>query len=167
MSTQSNSLSGIAASATIRDIRSAPGYAAHGVGIEAVGATLTATSAGWSGGTASMPVAVPQETPERERGFVDRLHDRKLVQWTLAYVGFGWAMLQFSGELAEAWEWPALFRQAVSLVLACGVVPALVVAWFHGEKGRQQFCRAECALVGASVAASAVALWSFFQRAGL
>jgi hypothetical protein len=167
MSTQNITRSASTAGSAIRDIRSAPGYATRAVGIGARGSTLTATSAGWTGGSASMLAAVPEETPERKPGLIDRLHERKLVQWTLAYIGFAWAMLQFSGELAEAWEWPALARQAVSLVLACGVAPALVVAWFHGEKGRQQVCRAECVLVAASVAVSAVALWSFCRGAGL
>jgi hypothetical protein len=167
MSTQSNARSWIAADATVRDIRSAPGYAARSVGIEAVGAARTATSAGWSGGSAAIPVAASAEPTESERSFVDRLHDRKMVQWMLAYFGFAWFAIEFSGELTEAWEWSSLVRQAVSIVLALGVVPALAVAWYHGEKGRQRVCTAECALVAASLVGAVIVVWSFCRGAAL
>lgn len=167
MSTQHTTHQGATAGATVRDIRTAPGYSAHAVGIEAEGATLTVTSAGWNTGSATLSPGPSRGSAGGRRSFVDRMHDRKMVQWMLAYFGFAWLMLQLSGELTEAWEWSALVRQAVSITLALGIIPALVVAWYHGEKGRQQVCTTECALVGVSLVASVAVVWGYCLGIGL
>ena len=62
------------------------------------------------------------------------------MQWTVAYLAIAWVVLQLMDILAEIWSWSVFFQQVVSLVLAFGTLPVLVVAWFHGEKGRQEIC---------------------------
>ena len=145
---------------TVRDIRTAPGYAATRVGIVAEGATFTATSAGGSTTPvwASGPASGPSEARTATLG--ERLMERKLVQWTVAYVAAASWILQLMNALGESWSWATPVQQAVSMVLGMGVVPAVVVAWYHGEKGRQKVCTAECAMVAASVLASVGLVWS-------
>ncbi len=151
---------------TVRDIRSARRTVAHGPTVKAEGAALTFTSAGWNTVPAPEVRLDSGDGSGRKRDLRDRLMDRKLVQWILAYLGIAWLMLQLNDVLSEIWGWPAQFQQAVSLILGLGAVPALVVAWYHGEKGRQEICRTECALVAASIMASVVVVWSFGLGAG-
>lgn len=156
MNAQNIAHHGPATGATVRDIRSAPGYAAHAVGIEAVGARLTATSAGWS----TTPGSLVEVAPTRRASLGERLMERKLVQWTVAYVAAASWILQLMNALGESWSWAYPVQQSVSMVLGMGVVPAVVVAWYHGEKGRQKVCTAECAMVAASVLASVGLVWT-------
>lgn len=158
---------GAASCATVRDIRTAPGYAAHVEGILAEGATLTVTWAGRS--TTPVEASGPGSEPSKARTptLGERLMERKLVQWTVAYLaGAAW-LLQLIGGLSQSWAWTTSVEQAVSLTLGMGVVPAVVVAWYHGEKGRQRVCTAECLMVAASVAGAVVVVWGFCRGAGL
>ncbi len=57
--------------------------------------------------------------------------------------------------------WPVTLQRAVSLVLGMGLFPAIVVAWFHGEKGRQHVSALEVAILGMLVAFSSAVIWYF------
>ena len=100
------------------------------------------------------------EPPSRNPGLFERLRERKVVQWSLAYVAMAWLVLQAMDILSDIWNWPNIIQQAVSLFLGFGTFPMLVVAWFHGEKGHQDVCPLEAALVAASVMGTAFAVWS-------
>ncbi|HSW27970.1 MAG TPA: hypothetical protein VLH75_00635 [Longimicrobiales bacterium] len=160
MNARNQTRSGAMGGATVRDIRTAPGYAAIHVGIVAEGATPTATSAGGSTTPvwASGPASGPSEARTATLG--ERLMERKLVQWTVAYVAAASWVLQVTSALSGSWNWSAPLEQAVSVLLGMGIIPAVVVAWYHGEKGRQQVCAAECAMVAASVLASVGLVWT-------
>jgi Tol biopolymer transport system component len=66
------------------------------------------------------------------------LKERKLVQWTLAYLAGAWALLQVAELLADAFAWPSWVLQALIALLAIGLPGVVVIAWYHGEKGRQR-----------------------------
>jgi hypothetical protein len=160
MNAQNLTQCGARGGATVRDIRTAPGYAASGVGIVAEGATLTVTSAGWS--TTPVGASGPASEPSKARTptLGERLMERKLVQWTVGYVAMTSWVLQLLNVLSGVWSWSMPVQQAASLTLGMGVVPAVVVAWYHGEKGRQKVCTAECAVVAGSVIASVLMVWT-------
>lgn len=143
---------------TLWNIRGGTAPAGLGPRIESGAAALTVTSAsrGELSGRWSRPAA-----PRPMDSLVCRAMDRKLVQWTAAYLTGAWLVLQFIDVLAEIWSVSMVLQQVVSLVLGLGVLPALVVAWYHGEKGRQEICSTECALVAATIMASVVAIWMF------
>ena len=60
-----------------------------------------------------------------------RLKERKLVQWTVAYLAGAWVVLQVLDVLAGLYV-------GVLLVVGAGFLVTLVLAWYHGEKGRQR-----------------------------
>lgn len=93
--------------------------------------------------------------------FVRHLRERKVVQWTAAYIAMAFVILQSMDVVSDAWEWPNVAQQAASLLLGFGILPALVVAWFHGEKGRQEICAMEATIVAVSIMGSVFAVWSF------
>lgn len=68
----------------------------------------------------------------------ERLRARKIVQWALAYLAGAWLVLQVLDVVADVWQVPRGFQQGVQIVLAVGLLAALVLAWYHGEQGRQR-----------------------------
>lgn len=110
------------------------------------------------------------ELPARERNeahrfdrahrFITRLRERKLVQWLLGYVAFAWVIVQGIEALGEIWAWSTTLQRTVTLLLGLGVFPTAVVAWYHGEKGRQKICVLEMLLMAGLTAGSVVAIRS-------
>ncbi|PAP75159.1 serine/threonine-protein kinase [Rubrivirga marina] len=80
---------------------------------------------------------------------LDRVKDRKLVQWGLAYLAGAWLVLQVVVALGGVYAWPQWLLRAVPIVLAVGFVCALVVAWYHGEQGRSRVSGIEVGVLAA------------------
>jgi TolB-like protein/Flp pilus assembly protein TadD len=69
---------------------------------------------------------------------LERLKDRKLVQWALAYAAAAWLVMQLVDVLGARWSWPTSIQRAIDIALAAGFIGVLVLAWYHGEQGRQR-----------------------------
>ncbi len=117
-----------------------------------------------------LPVRSPRheaevENPGTGRGpskvprFVERLGERKLVQWLLGYLGAVWLALQLTDALREVWEWPPGLQRGITLALGLSVLPAAVVAWYHGERGRQAICPCEVVLLVGLLSGSVTVIW--------
>jgi hypothetical protein len=89
---------------------------------------------------------------------VARLRERKVVQWFLAYLAVAFLVLQVMEILAEAWSIPIPFQRGLSLGMGLGTLPALVVAWYHGELGRQRVCCTEVGIIGILLTGTIVAV---------
>jgi hypothetical protein len=96
----------------------------------------------------------------RAHRFVEGLRERKLVQWLVGYLAVAWMALQLTDSLREIWNWPVGVPRAITLALGLGAFPAAVVAWYHGEKGRQQLCLCELLLLIGLTLGSAAMVWS-------
>ena len=60
--------------------------------------------------------------------FWQRLKQRKLVQWALAYVAAAFALLQGLDIVAQRFGWPDAIERLLILVLAIGLCFALLLA---------------------------------------
>ncbi len=60
---------------------------------------------------------------------LQRLRERKLVQWAVAYLAGAWALMECVGFLREQFDWPAIVGQAVTLIAVFGFFVILVLAW--------------------------------------
>jgi serine/threonine-protein kinase len=69
--------------------------------------------------------------------FLQRLKDRKIVQWTLAYLAGAWVLVEFTSLMVTQFHWPEIVGQVVTILAISGFFVVLVLAWYHGEKGRQ------------------------------
>ena len=69
---------------------------------------------------------------------IQRLKERKLFQWALAYLAGAWLIFQGIEVLAEPWHLSAAVQRTIHVLLGVGFLVTLVVAWYHGEKGRQR-----------------------------
>ncbi len=70
--------------------------------------------------------------------FVRRLTQRKIAQWAIAYVAGAWLLVEVLGFVAENFGWPAGIVRGAAVFLGVGFFVALVLAWYHGEKGQQR-----------------------------
>ncbi|MFH1765397.1 MAG: tetratricopeptide repeat protein [Gemmatimonadota bacterium] len=80
---------------------------------------------------------------------LQRLKERKLVQWGLAYLAGAWVLFEVSDAVGGRLGWPDPLYHGLLLVLAVGFFVALILAWYHGEKGRQRVSGPELLMVAA------------------
>jgi TolB-like protein/Flp pilus assembly protein TadD len=80
-------------------------------------------------------------------GILGRLRDRKLTAWSIAYLAAAWVLLQVIGFLAQSFDWPVTIVRVSTILLGAGFLAAVVVAWFHGERGHQRVTGVELALL--------------------
>ncbi len=100
----------------------------------------------------------PEEDP-RPPSMVDRLLERKVAQWFIAYLAVAWILLQLTEILAQIWNLPVAVQRGISITLGLGTFPAMVVAWYHGEMGRQRICWVEIGIMVFLVAGTVATVW--------
>jgi TolB-like protein len=98
---------------------------------------------------------------ETATGFLARLKQRKLVQWALAYVAASFALLQGVDIVAQRFAWPDQVEKLLILALAIGFLVALVLAWYHGERGAQKVSGTEIVILALLLAIGGGWLWQF------
>jgi TolB-like protein/Tfp pilus assembly protein PilF len=98
---------------------------------------------------------------ETAPGFFARLKQRKLVQWALAYVAFAFALLQGVDIVAQRFAWPDQLERILILALAIGFFFAIVLAWYHGERGAQRVTGTELLILALLLAIGGGLLWQF------
>lgn len=69
--------------------------------------------------------------------FLKRLKQRKVVQWALAFGAGAVVVVQLLDALAEPFGLSPAAQRVILLLLGFGFLATLVLAWYHGEKGRQ------------------------------
>lgn len=93
--------------------------------------------------------------------FFQRLKQRKLVQWAIAYVAAAFALLQGIDIVAQQFGWPEGVRRGITLGLVVGLFVTLVLAWYHGERGAQRVTGTELLIIGLVLALGGGFLWRF------
>jgi TolB-like protein len=86
--------------------------------------------------------------PERpERGMWDRLRRRKVVQWGVAYAAGAWGLLQGIQYVVGTFRWSPSIQPIATLTLLVGLPIVLVLAWYHGDRGRQRVSFTELSIL--------------------
>jgi TolB-like protein/Flp pilus assembly protein TadD len=93
--------------------------------------------------------------------FFQRLKQRKLVQWAIAYIGAAFALLQGIDIVAQQFGWPEGVRRGITLALIVGFFVVLVLAWYHGEHGAQRVTGKELIIIGLVLALGGGSVWRF------
>ena len=104
------------------------------------------------------------DRPTQAENLWSRLRHRKVVQWGLAYAAGAWGLLQVLQFLADTYDWPAQVLRLVTLALALGLPIALVLAWYHGDRGEQRVSRIELAIIALLLLLGGGALWLYGLR---
>ena len=89
------------------------------------------------------------------------LKQRKLVQWALAYFAASFALIQALDVVAQRFGWPDRIEKLIILVLAIGFFVALVLAWYHGERGVQRIGGVELLIIALLLAIGGALLWRY------
>jgi serine/threonine-protein kinase len=89
---------------------------------------------------------------------LEGLKQRKLPQWTLGYLTGAWVLLQLMEVVTEPLGLSVVFQQNVLAVAAIGLALTVVLAWYHGEKGRQRVSGTELLILAAVLGVGGVAL---------
>jgi TolB-like protein/Tfp pilus assembly protein PilF len=93
--------------------------------------------------------------------FLQRLRERKLVQWSLAYVAGAFALIQVLDIVAQRFGWPEQAVRVVIVALSIGLFVTLVLAWYHGERGAQRVTGTELVILALLLAIGGGLLWRF------
>src|SRR4051812_21620099 len=93
--------------------------------------------------------------------FFQRLKQRKLVQWTVAYVAAAFALLQGIDIVAQQFGWPEGVRRGITLAVVVGFFITLVLAWYYGERGAQRVSGTELLILALLLAIGGGFLWRF------
>jgi tetratricopeptide (TPR) repeat protein len=83
--------------------------------------------------------------------FFQRMRERKVFQVFLVYLGVGWALAEVSEFVVDNYGLSQRFLHVVVFLIVIGLPVALVLAWFHGEKGHQRVQKVEAAILAALV----------------
>ena len=81
------------------------------------------------------------------------LRNRKVVQWSLAYVAVAWGVVQGIEFAVATFHWPAAVTRVAAVVATMGLPLTIVLAWFHGDRGHQRVARIELLVLAAVVLA--------------
>ena len=76
------------------------------------------------------------------------LRQRRFVQILFAYLAASWVVIEVISQLVDHEILPGIVYRLVLVWFLGGLPGAAVVAWFHGEQGRQKAPRSEIAIIG-------------------
>jgi TolB-like protein len=92
-------------------------------------------------------------------GLWARLRRRKVVQWGIAYVAAGWGLLQGLQYVSSTFHWPEQLQRLAVVAFVVGLPIALVVAWYHGDRGQQKIRGTEFALLTVLLLTGGTLFW--------
>jgi serine/threonine-protein kinase len=84
---------------------------------------------------------------------------RKVVQWAIGYAAVGAVLVEVLDVVGGRFHWPEFVLEASIVLVASGLFVTLVLAWFHGEKGRQEVSGAEMGLLFMILVGAGTTLW--------
>src|SRR5437764_4431916 len=93
--------------------------------------------------------------------FLQRLKQRKLVQWAVAYVAAAFALIQGLDIVAQRFSWPDSIERTLIIAACIGFFIAMVLAWYHGERGAQRVTGTELLIIVLLVSLGAFFFWRF------
>jgi len=91
--------------------------------------------------------------------FLQRLKQRKLVQWALAYTAAAFALIQVLDIVGNRFGWPESVIRTAIVALAVGFFVTLVLAWYHGERGAQRISGVELMILAFLLTIGGGLLW--------
>ncbi len=87
-----------------------------------------------------------------------RVKERKIFQWALSYAAFAWVLIEALDYFSGLFHWPEIVHHVVLILLGLGFCITLVVAWYHGEMGRQRISGPELLILAILMSVTAVLL---------
>ena len=76
-----------------------------------------------------------------------RIYDRKIAQWSVAYVALAYGIQHGVVLTREAYEWPHVIEQISMLLLTLGLPVVMTFAWYHGERASRRISGPELTII--------------------
>jgi TolB-like protein len=84
---------------------------------------------------------------------------RKVVQWAIGYAAVGVVVVEVLDVVGGRFVWPEWILEGGIVVVSYGLLATMVLAWFHGERGRQRVEGMEVLLLLMVLGACGMTLW--------
>jgi len=95
------------------------------------------------------PAVYPPSVTGQILGILTTLSERRFLQIVGAFVAAGWIAVEATDMLVSRGKLPEMANSLLILWYAGGILPIMVLGWFHGAKGRQAFSASELGLLTA------------------
>src|SRR5215831_13325827 len=106
----------------------------------------------------------PKPPPvDRLSQFWRRIYDRKMVQWSVAYIAVAYAFQHGVVLTGEAFGWPEAVLRVSMLLLILGLPVVVTFAWYHGERSSRHFSTAEMTIVSILLVIGSILFYAFVQ----
>src|SRR5262249_35860797 len=92
-----------------------------------------------------------------------RIYDRKMVQWSIAYIAVAYALQHGVVLTSEAFAWPDWVLRVSMLLLILGLPVVMTFAWYHGERSNRHFSTAETTIVSLLLVIGSIVFYAFVQ----
>src|SRR6266581_1638720 len=92
-----------------------------------------------------------------------RVNDRKIVQWSIAYVALAYGIQHGVVLTAEAFLWPHAIQGISMLVLAFGLPVVMTCAWYHGERASRRISGPELTIISLLLVMSSLLFYVFVR----
>jgi len=90
--------------------------------------------------------------------FFVTLKQRKIFQWAAAYLAGAWVLMQLIDVLGARWGVSDSIARIIDIILVVGFFVTLVVAWYHGDQGRQRVSGPELLIIAVLLAVGGLVL---------
>jgi tetratricopeptide (TPR) repeat protein/uncharacterized membrane protein YidH (DUF202 family) len=84
---------------------------------------------------------------ERMQGWIEQLRERHVFRTAVLYIGGAWIVAQVGDFAIQNYDVSRRYLDVVLYVLTVGLPAALILAWYHGQKGVQKVQRTEAAML--------------------
>jgi TolB-like protein/Flp pilus assembly protein TadD len=101
---------------------------------------------------------VTEPTSQAVESAWSALRRRKVVQWGLGYVAVAWGLLQGLEFAVATFRWPEVLTRVGAVIAVVGIPVTVTLAWYHGDRGEQQFRRIELVILAVIVVAGGFAV---------
>ena len=77
----------------------------------------------------------------------EQLREKHIFRTAFIYLGGAWASMEAIGFFVDNYGWSRTVLDVAVLLIVLGFPAALIIAWYHGESGRQQVQKTEASLL--------------------
>lgn len=83
------------------------------------------------------------------------------MQWLLAYAAGAWLLLQVVSLVSSSFGWSPTVMRGFTIAAGIGLFVALLLAWYHGERGAQKVSGTELLLLTLLLLIGGGLFWQF------
>jgi adenylate cyclase len=92
-----------------------------------------------------------------------RVHDHKVVQWSVGYIAVAYAIQHAIILTGESFEWPNAVARVSMLLFILGLPLVVTFAWYHGARASRNFSQAELSILSALLVIASVVFYEFVR----